>query len=99
MAKVRTIKPRFWLFMMSALLAVFFCLYLSQGRFLKGQDLRILELQARYTEKVSENEQLKRRIEFSKTDEYVRRVAHEDLGLLKNDEIRFVAAVDTRYAP
>lgn len=88
----RIIKPRFWLIMMAALVLVFTCVYVSQGQFIARQALRIDDLQQEYAQKLGENQQLERKIAFSKTDEYVERVAHEELGLLKENEIRFVAA-------
>lgn len=88
----RMIKPRFWLLMMAALVLVFTCVYVSQGQFIDRQSLRIQQLEAEYGEMLSANQQLERKIAFSKTDAYVERVAHEELGLLKENEIRFVAA-------
>ncbi len=40
---------------------------------------------------LNENAALQRKIAFAKTSEYVERVAREQLGLLKKNEVRFVA--------
>ena len=91
----RVIKPRFWVLMMSVLVLVFTCVYISQGSFIAQQETRIQELEAEYAQKLSDNQMLERKIAFSKTDAYVERVAHDQLGLLKSDEIRFVASGQT----
>lgn len=88
----RIIKPRFWVLMMTALVLVFTCVYISQGNFIAQQEARIQELEAEYAQKLGDNQLLERKIAFSKTDAYVERVAHDQLGLLKSDEIRFVAS-------
>ncbi len=88
----RIIKPRFWVLMMSALVLVFTCVYISQGSYIAQQEARIRELEDEYAQKLGDNQLLERKIAFSKTDAYVERVAHDQLGLLKSDEIRFVAS-------
>ena len=90
MNRKRTVKPRFWLLMMAALTFVFIFLYASQGNYMSRQSLKIEELEAQRTEKLSEKAALERKIAFTKTEKYVERVAHEELGLLRENEIRFV---------
>ena len=92
MGRKRIIKPRFWVLMMSALVLVFTCVYISQGSYIAQQEARIRELEDEYAQKLGDNQLLERKIAFSKTDTYVERVAHDQLGLLKSDEIRFVAS-------
>ena len=92
MGRKRVIKPRFWLLMIGALLLIFACVYISQGQLMQRQNTRLTDLQAQLIQKQSTNAQLERKIAFAKTDEYVQRVAHEELGLLYEDEIKFVAA-------
>lgn len=92
LTKKRLIKPRFWVFMMATLVLVFTCVYVSQGQLLDKQNVRIKELEAQRISKMSENALIERKIAFTKTDEYIERVAHDELGLLKEGEIRFVAS-------
>ncbi|MEG1516515.1 MAG: septum formation initiator family protein [Clostridia bacterium] len=91
MTAKRIIKPRFWIFMMSMLVLVFGCVYISQGQFIERQDLRIDQLEMERAQRQDANAQLERQLEFTKTQTYVERIAHEELGLLKEGEIRFVA--------
>jgi cell division protein FtsB len=89
--KKKTIKPRFWLLMMAALVMVFGCVYVSQGQYLATQSQHIESLEDEKTQALNENAALERKIEFTKTSEYVERVARDQLGLLKKNEVRFVA--------
>jgi cell division protein FtsB len=91
MSRKKTVKPRFWLLMTAALLVVFGCVFLSQAQFLSSQAQQIEALEAEKAQALSENAALERKIAFTKTDEYVERVARDQLGLLKKNEVRFVA--------
>ncbi|MEG1813892.1 MAG: septum formation initiator family protein [Clostridia bacterium] len=91
MTSKRIIKPRIWIFMMSMLVLVFGCVYISQGQFIERQDLRIDQLEMERAQRQDANAQLERQLEFTKTQTYVERIAHEELGLLKEGEIRFVS--------
>jgi len=90
-SKKKTVKPRFWLLMMAALVVVFGCVYLSQGQYLTTQAQRIEALEAEKAQALDDNAALERKIAFTKTSEYVERVARDQLGLLKKNEVRFVA--------
>ncbi len=87
----RIVKPRFWVLMMATLVLVFACVYISQGQLMSHQEARIADLEAQRMSKMAQNAQIERKIAFTKTEEYVERIAHEELGLLRKDEIRFVA--------
>lgn len=91
LSKKKTVKPRFWLLMMAVLTAVFFGVYVSQGQYLASQEESIRALEQLKVQALDENAALERRIAFAKTSEYVERVAREQLGLLKKNEVRFVA--------
>lgn len=90
-SKKKTVKPRFWLLMMAVLAAVFFSVYVSQGQYLSSQAESIRALEQLKAQALNENAALERKIAFAKTSEYVERVAREQLGLLKKNEVRFVA--------
>lgn len=94
MSRKRMIKPRFWVLMMAALLVVFGCLYMTQGNYMERQAQRIAQLEGERTQALYVNSALQRQIDFTNTDEYVERVAHESLGLLRENETRYVAGGD-----
>lgn len=77
--------------MMAALGIVFFCVYFSQGDYLMRQSEHIAVLQAERDQQALINSELERKIEFAKTDEYIERVARDDLGLVMPGQVRFVA--------
>ncbi len=91
MSKKKTVKPRFWLLMMAVLALVFFSVYVSQGQYLSSQAESIRALEQQKAQALDESAALERKIAFAKTSEYVERVAREQLGLLKKNEVRFVA--------
>lgn len=91
MAQRRTVKPRFWLYMMAALVIVFFCVYTSQGNYLVRQAAHLDALEAERDGRLLVNSELERKIEFAKTDEYIERVAREELGLVMPGQVRYVS--------
>jgi cell division protein FtsB len=90
MSRKKTVKPRFWLLMMAVLTVVFMSVYVSQGQYLSTQAGSIQALEQQRVQALDENAALERKIAFAKTSEYVERVAREQLGLLKKNEVRFV---------
>ncbi|MDL2206096.1 septum formation initiator family protein [Eubacteriales bacterium OttesenSCG-928-N13] len=99
MTRKRTVKPRFWLMLMGILLVVFLGVYVSQTSYMNHQDDQIAQLQQQRDDAANENAELERKINFSKTDAYVERVAREEFGLIKPGEIRFVAGAETSTQP
>ena len=93
-ARKRNVKPRFWLILMAVLMVVGLGIIFSSDNFIRGQQLDIAQKELQKEEETKKNAVIERKIAFSKSDEYIERVAHEDLGLVKPDEIRFVAGVD-----
>ncbi len=91
MSKKKTVKPRFWLLMIAVLAIVFSGVYISQGQYLATQAQSVQALEQQKTQALNENAALERKIAFAKTNEYVERVARDQLGLLKKNEVRFVA--------
>lgn len=98
MSKKRNVKPRFYLLLMMVLLAVFLGVYLSQSGFMSRRAEQIAQLEAQRNLAEQQNAELERKIAFSKTDEYVERVAREELGLLKPGEIRYVPGTEAGIA-
>ena len=91
MSRKKTVKPRFWLLMMAVLAMVFMGVYVSQNQYLTTQAVSIQALELKKAQALDENAALERKIAFAKTSEYVERVAREQLGLLKKNEVRFVS--------
>ncbi len=87
----KMVKPRFWLLMMFILIMVFGGVYVTQGQYLATQAQAIQALEEEKNSAQDENAALQRKIAFTKTNEYVERVARDQLGLLKKNEVRFVA--------
>lgn len=85
----RMVKPRFWLLMMASMAIVFICLSASQSGFMAHQTERIKELEAKRLEMLADKAVLERQIAFTKTEKYIERVAHQSLGLVRDDEIVF----------
>jgi cell division protein FtsB len=85
------VKPRFWILMMFVLIMVFGGVYVTQGQYLSTQAQHIAALEDERAVAQDENAALERKIAFTKTNEYVERVARDQLGLLKKNEVRFVA--------
>ncbi len=94
-SRKRYVKPRFWLMLMMVLACVFCCVFASQGQFMAQQAAQIEQLEALKDTALAENANLERKIDFAKTDEYIERVAREELGLLKPGEVRFVTGVQS----
>jgi len=90
-SRKKTVKPRFWLLLIAVLLVVFGSVYISQAQYLSMQAQHIEALVEEKNRALDENAALERKIAFAKTDEYVERVARDQLGLLKKNEVRFVS--------
>ena len=70
---------------------VFIVFYFNQSGLMARNDDLIAQLTSQRDALVSANAQISRKIDFAKTDAYVERVAHDELGLARPDEIRFVS--------
>lgn len=90
-SRKKTVKPRFWLLLIAVMLVVFGSVYISQAQYLSMQAQHIAALEEEKNRALDENAALERKIAFTKTDEYVERVARDQLGLLKKNEVRFVS--------
>ena len=90
-SKKKTVKPRFWLLMIAVMAIVFCGVYISQGQYLASQADSVRALEEKKAQGLDENAALQRKIDFTKTSEYVERVARDQLGLLKKNEVRYVS--------
>ena len=98
MSRKRNVKPRFYLILMTVLLAVFLGVYFSQNGFMNQRVAQIEQLESQRKLAEQQNAELERKISFAKTDEYVKRVAREELGLLQPGEIRYVSGTEVGTA-
>jgi len=89
-SKKKTVKPRFWFLMMAVLAMVFCGVYISQSQYLSSQAESVQALEQLKSQALDESAALERKIAFAKTSEYVERVARDQLGLLKKNEVRYV---------
>lgn len=86
------IQPRFWLIVIALMLITFSVSFgfaqhsLSEGR------LELAEATARRDALRDEVQSLKTTLEFSQTDDYIIRVARDELGMIMPGEIRYISA-------
>lgn len=85
----RSVKPRFWVLLLSAFAITCAAVYISQQKYMAQQAETIAALTAERTAISDENAILQRKIDFTYTDEYIEREARSRLGLLKEGEILF----------
>ena len=84
------IKPRFCVFLIAVMLMVFSVSFAVTCRDLRAGRERLAQLQAEHTAMQAELQQLREELAFTETDEYVERVARDELGLMMPGEIRYM---------
>ena len=86
----RRVKPRFWLFMIAVTLLVFGASFLvAQSRYEQGQ-ARLKQTQQERDALILEVNALSDQLAFARTDDYVVRVARDELGMIMPGEVRYV---------
>ena len=85
----RTVKPRFWLLLISVLIIACAAIYSTQQQYINRQQETLNALRAELEQIAEENAALQRKIDFTYTDEYIEREARSKLGLVKEGEILF----------
>lgn len=86
----RVVKPRFWAILLMLTACVMAYVFTSQDQYIARQQGLIEQLKGERASVQLANSELERKIAFTGTDEYIERVARDELGLLKENEIRFV---------
>lgn len=86
----RRVKPRFWVLLIAISLIVFGASFaVLQGRYAQGERrLRQAQLD-RDTLQLQVND-LKDKLAFAQTDDYVIRTARDELGMIMPGEVRYV---------
>jgi len=86
----RSVKPRFWLILMALFLSVFAYVTSTQNELLAQQNAVIEELTLAKEDMEKKIAAAQRRLEFSKSDDYIERIARSELGLVMPDEVLYV---------
>lgn len=89
MARITRVKPRFWLILMALMLSAFFALYTTQEDVIARQAEQIAELQGKKDDLEVRIAADTRKLEFSKSDEYIERVARS-MGMVMPGEVLYV---------
>jgi len=86
----RRVKPRFWGFMIAVTLLVFLASFaVMRIRYGYGAQ-RLAQAQSARDALAVEAKSLSEQLEFAQTDEYVMRVARDELNMIMPGEIRYV---------
>ncbi len=86
------ITPRFCLILIGMMLIVFsVSIGLSRRDLAKGAD-RLEEVYAEHAALSQQIDQLREDLAYAQTDDYVERVARDELGMMRPGEIRYVSS-------
>ena len=86
----RRVKPRFWGFMIAVTLIVFLASFMvMRVRYGYGAR-RLAQAQSEKNALAAEADVLKKQLDYAQTDEYVMRVARDELNMIMPGEIRYV---------
>lgn len=86
----RRVKPRFWGFLIAVTLIVFLASF-AVMRVRYGYGARVLaQAQSEKNALAAEADALKNQLDYAQTDEYVMRIARDELNMIMPGEIRYV---------
>ena len=86
----RRVKPRFWGFMIAVTLIVFLASFMvMRVRYGYGAR-RLAQAQSEKNALAAEADVLKKQLDYAQTDEYVMRIARDELNMIMPGEIRYV---------
>lgn len=86
----RRVKPRFWGFMIAATLIVFLASFaVMRLRYGYGAQ-RLEQIRSERDALAAQADALGKQLEYARTDEYVIRVARDELNMIMPDEVRYV---------
>lgn len=86
------IQPRFCVFLIAVMLIVFSVSIGLSIRELHVGEQRLDQVQAEYTALQYELDALRSELAYTQTDDYVERVARDELGMMMPGEIRYVSS-------
>ncbi|MBQ3223464.1 MAG: septum formation initiator family protein [Clostridia bacterium] len=87
----RRVQPRFWLILIALMLSAFALVWSSQQDLIEQREAMIEELTAAREQMEIEIAEAQRQLQFSKSDEYIERLARSELGLVMPDEVLYVS--------
>jgi len=85
------VQPRFWLILIALMLSAFALVWSSQQDLIEQREAMIEELTAAREQMEIEIAEAQRQLQFSKSDEYIERLARSELGLVMPDEVLYVS--------
>ncbi len=85
------IQPRFWMLCILIMVIVFGIFLLCANHDLRVGSEKLDEATVERTELQSELQSLQEELEYVQTDDYVIRVARDELGMLMPGEVRYVS--------
>ena len=86
----RRVKPRFWVFMIAVTMIVFLASFaVMRIRYAQGAQ-RLERAQSERNALAVEAKELSDQLAFAQTDDYVIRIARDELGMIMPDEVRYV---------
>ena len=86
----RRVKPRFWVFMIAVTLLVFLASFaVMRIRYGYGAQ-RLAQAESERNALAAEADVLNEQLKYAQTDEYVLRVARDELNMIMPGEIRYV---------
>ena len=88
-----SIQPRFWLVLFAVAMLLLLIAFLRYGRLYQTQVALANQVRDELNEIALENLQLRRKLEFMQTDQYIERQARREYGMIVEGDIRFVADV------
>lgn len=90
LAMRRRVKPRFWVFMIAVTLIVFMTSFaVMRLRYAQGEQ-RLAQARIDRDELTMQVNALSDKLAFAQTDDYVIRVARDELGMIMPGEVRYV---------
>lgn len=86
------IQPRFCVILIAVMLIVFSLSLTLACRELRTGAAKLDQVRTEYAALQAELTELREELAYAQTDEYVERVARDELGLLRPGEIRYVSS-------
>jgi len=86
----RKTTPKFWVFMIIAMLIIFGCCFgVAWRQYALGRD-RLEQVEAYRNELAQQVDELSDELDYAQTDDYIERAARDELGMIKPGEVRYV---------
>ena len=86
----RRVKPRFWVIMIALTVIVFATSFAVMSRRYAQGEQRLKQVQSDRDALILQVSALSDKLDFARTDDYVIRVARDELGMIMPGEVRYV---------